>query len=567
MNKNLLKKIGHLVLCSSLLAFFSAEAQTVGEFRTRTTYNTSYTSTSGWQIFDAALGWINTGSVPATGSIATIRDGVVMTSNSNATLASILNVGEGNAASITSSIDGSGTVTGLTIANAGSLSSKPNTSTTVHSGLVFVSSTPATIPTTYPTPATAIITSYTVTGIAINFGGSGYTNATTVTFDAPALLSLQTASASPLVTATGTPIITGGVITGITITNPGSGYTNIPAITITDTGGGTGATFSAQLGVQEVVITAGGVGYTAAPEVIAGSSFQVGGSSSRTVIIENQLNFRAGAKSVTNNSGATSQTLSLGGNLTVVTPISFRTVSTTFTGNTNVTFNKNRTTGNASINGGNITFNNLSIGASTTVDKFATITVLGTTNLNSTGVLPVGLTSFTAKNETDKVRVSWTTSSESDNDKFEVLKSTDGVNFTKIASVKAKGPSTYTVDDYYPFKGTNYYKLLQYDLSGKVNDEGVRFANFSFSANEISSSVYPNPLKSSTPIFVKFKKGLGNFKLTMYATDGKIIYEESVDNPGYAGYELKLKRELNPGLYFLNINSGNTNERLKVVVQ
>lgn len=566
MNKNVLKKIGRFALLASLLAFLNtnSQAQTEGEFRTRTTYNTSYTSNQGWQIFNAATGWTNTGSVPATGSTVTIRDGVVMTSNANATLASILNVGEGNAASITSSIDGSGTVTALTIVNAGRLSSKPNTSTTAHSGLVFVSSTPASL--TYPTtPATAIITSYTITGTAINFGGSGYTPATTITFADPALIASATVSASPLVTATGTPIITGGVLTGITITNPGSGYTNFPAITISDTGGGTGANFSAQLGVQEVVITTGGLGYTAAPEVIAGSSFQVGGSSGRTVIIENQLNFRAGAKSVTNNSSAPSQTLSLGGDLTVVTPISFRTVSTTFTGNTNVTFNKTGTA--ASINGGNITFNNLTVGATTTVNKFATVTVLGITNLNTTGVLPVGLTSFTAKNETDKVRVSWTTSSESDNDKFEVLKSTDGVNFTKIASVKAKGASTYTVDDYYPFKGTNYYKLLQYDLNGKVNDEGVRFANFSFNTNEISSSVYPNPLKSSTPIFVKFKQGLGNSKLTMYATDGKIVHEESVDNPGYAGYELKLKRELNPGLYFLNINSGSTYERLKVVVQ
>jgi hypothetical protein len=218
MKKLLLKKAGRFALIVNLFTItgLAVNAQSDGEFRTRSTYNASYTSTSGWQIFNAATGWTNTGSVPATGSIVTIRDCVVMTSNANATLASILNVGEGNTASITSSIDGSGTVTGL-----GRLSSKPNTSTTAHSGLVFVSSTPATL--TFPTtPATAIITSYTVTGTAINFGGSGYTNATTGTFADPVVAFVaHTASASPLVTATGTPIITGGIITGITITNPG----------------------------------------------------------------------------------------------------------------------------------------------------------------------------------------------------------------------------------------------------------------------------------------------------------------------------------------------------------
>jgi hypothetical protein len=325
--------------------------------------------------------------------------------------------------------------------------------------------------------------------------------------------------------------------------------------------------FSAQLGVQEVVITNGGADYATAPEVIAGSSFQVGGGSARTVTVENQLNFRAGSKSVTGNSAAPTQTLILGGNLTVVTPISFRTVNATFTGNTNVTFNKDRAVGEASINGGSITFNNLTLSANTTVNNFATITVLGTTNLNGTGVLPVGLTSFTAKNESNKVNVSWITSSETNNDKFEVLKSTDGIDFSKIATVKAKGPSTYVVNDNFPFKGTNYYKLLQYDLDGKVTDEGVRFANFTLNTNQVSSSVYPNPFKSSASVFVKLKQGTGNTKLTLFATDGKIVHEESVDNPGETGYELKIKKELTPGMYFLNINSGNSNERLKVVVQ
>jgi hypothetical protein len=566
MKKLLLKKIGRIALCVNLFTITSlaVNAQVNGEFRTRTVYNASFTSTSGWQVFNSATGWTDSGLTPGTGSIVTIRDGVAMTSNSNGIFIGTLNVGEGNAASFTSTIDGSGTVTGITIVNAGRLSSKPTSSSTVHSGLAIIKSNSDPL----TTRATAIITSYTITGTAINFGGSGYTNATTVTFADPAVISGQTASASPLITATGEPIISGGVITGINITNPGSGYTNFPAITITDTGGGTGASFSAQLGVQEVVITAGGLGYTAAPEVIAGSSFQVGGSSSRTVTIENQLNFRAGAKSVSNSSGAPTQNFVLGGDLTVVTPVSFRTWgfwTTDFTGSTHITFNKTGTA--ASINGGNITFSNLNVGANTTVNSYAAITVLGTTNLNSTGVLPVSLTSFTAKNENNKVRVSWTTSSETNNDRFEVLKSTDGINFTKIASVKAKGPSIYSVDDYYPFNGTNYYKLLQYDLDGKVTDEGVRFANFSFNSNEISSSIYPNPIKSSASVFVKLKQSVGNTKLTLFSTDGKMVHEESINNVGDGAYELKLKRTLNPGMYFLNINTGKSSERLKVIVE
>ncbi|MFC5284491.1 T9SS type A sorting domain-containing protein [Pedobacter alpinus] len=554
MKKFLLKKTGRFALIVNLFTItgLAVNAQSDGEFRTRVVYS-GFTATNTWQTYTAAAGWANTSTPPGTGSIVTIRDGVGITSNSNGIVVGTLNVGEGNAAIITSTIV-SGAVTGLTIVNAGQLSSIPP--------IVFQGSA--------TTSATASVTSYKVTGIDFNFGGSGYTSATTVTF---------AASPGGGTTATGQAIISGGKITGINITNQGSGYLAIPAITIADPGiaedviagtpaipGGTGASFGAKVGIEAMTITNAGAGYTSAPAVFAGSYFQVGNNTTaRSVTIENLLNFRSGSNMFSG--GATAQTLLLGGNLTVVSPISFRSVNATQTGNTNVTFNKDRAVGEASINGGNITFNNLTLSANTTVNNYATITVLGTTNLNDTGVLPVALTSFTAKNESNKVRVSWTTLSETNNDRFEVLKSVDGINFTKIASVKAKGSSIYSVDDYYPFNGTNYYKLLQYDLNGTVKDEGVRFANFSFNTNEISSSIYPNPIKSSASVFVKLKQGVSNTKLTLFSSDGKIVHEESVDNVGEAGYELKIKNELKPGMYFLNISSGNSLERLKVVVQ
>ncbi|QEK51534.1 T9SS type A sorting domain-containing protein [Pedobacter aquae] len=564
--KKTLLSLGRLVLLSSLTILpFISQAQVEGEFRTRSTYNASYTSTSGWQIFNAATGWTNTSSVPGTGSIVTIRDGVVMTSNFGSTnisttppgiLGSILNIGEGNAAAITSTIDGAGAVTGLTIVNPGRLSSKPNTSATAHSGLVFAGSTPT-------TPAAAIITSYTITGSAINFGGSGYTNATTVTFAPPAAIAGQQTSASPLVTATGEAIISGGVITGINITNPGSGYTNFPAITITDTGGGTGASFSAQLGVQEVFISTAGSGYATAPEVIAGSSFMVGGGSNRFLLVENQLNFRAGAKSITNNPVGTSQTLFIGGNLTAVTPISFRTVNATFTGNTNVTFNKAGT----STATGNFTFNNLSVSANTTVNVVGSYTVLGTTNLNGSGVLPVDLISFDAKKEINKVNINWLTASEVNNDKFEILKSSNGKDFTLLATVKAKGASSYTVVDNFPFNGSNYYKLLQYDLNGKVNEKGIKAVNFDLGNQKDASTIYPNPIAASGTATIKFRTDLKPKKLSLISSQGQVVYAETLKQESGASTSLQLKDQLTPGVYFLNMEGDFSKEVLKLIVQ
>jgi hypothetical protein len=85
-----------------------------------------------------------------------------------------------------------------------------------------------------------------VVGAAVTAGGANYSAATVVTFSA---------GPSGSILATGTPVINSGVISAINMTQWGQGYlpaivgtataTNLPTVTISDTGGGTGATAKA----------------------------------------------------------------------------------------------------------------------------------------------------------------------------------------------------------------------------------------------------------------------------------------------------------------------------------
>lgn len=68
-----------------------------------------------------------------------------------------------------------------------------------------------------------------ISGVTIQSGGSGYTNAT-VTISAP--------TGTNPIQATGSAILTSGVVTGADITNPGSGYEAPPTLSITGTGTG-----------------------------------------------------------------------------------------------------------------------------------------------------------------------------------------------------------------------------------------------------------------------------------------------------------------------------------------
>jgi hypothetical protein len=84
-----------------------------------------------------------------------------------------------------------------------------------------------------------------VVGAVVTSGGANYSSSTAVTFDAGPTGSVQ---------AAGVAVITGGVITGIDMTAWGQGYlpalpgsAGVPKITITDPGGGSGATATATM--------------------------------------------------------------------------------------------------------------------------------------------------------------------------------------------------------------------------------------------------------------------------------------------------------------------------------
>src|SRR5690606_8804677 len=86
--------------------------------------------------------------------------------------------------------------------------------------------------------------------------------------------------------------------------------------------------------------------------------------------------------------------------------------------------------------------------------------------------LPVNLVSFTANrlNETS-VRLNWRTAGEENNDRFEIERSSDGVNFFTVGEVAGNGTTNTPLS--YMFEDRNatlspvlYYRLKQVDYNG-----------------------------------------------------------------------------------------------------
>lgn len=120
---------------------------------------------------------------------------------------------------------------------------------------------------------------------------------------------------------------------------------------------------------------------------------------------------------------------------------------------------------------------------------------------NADEPLPVGLISFTAVVEENKVLLRWETQTETGNDFFTVERSLDGIDFVEIARVTGAGDcnevQVYSAVDSIPFSGNMYYRLKQTDFDGSVAYSGV--ISIDSGQTEMSENddflFYPNPVR------------------------------------------------------------------------
>jgi hypothetical protein len=96
----------------------------------------------------------------------------------------------------------------------------------------------------------------------------------------------------------------------------------------------------------------------------------------------------------------------------------------------------------------------------------------GPRTVNQTNPLPVSWLSFTGTRMPDgSAQLNWSTASELNNSHFEVEKTTDGKNFTKVGEVKGNGTtnkiSKYAYTDKTAGSATVYYRLKQVDFNTK----------------------------------------------------------------------------------------------------
>ena len=137
----------------------------------------------------------------------------------------------------------------------------------------------------------------------------------------------------------------------------------------------------------------------------------------------------------------------------------------------------------------------LSAGSITTSSPLAPDTYTAYTFASLILPLPVTLTKFTAAAESRTVVLNWSTTEETNSDRFDIERSSNGKQWSRIASVASQGDSRVLVNyshvDASPLAGQNLYRLRMVDLDNTFAYSQIREVSFQ---SEKGIAPYPNPV-------------------------------------------------------------------------
>jgi murein tripeptide amidase MpaA len=192
------------------------------------------------------------------------------------------------------------------------------------------------------------------------------------------------------------------------------------------------------------------------------------------------------------------------------------------------------------------------------------------------GIVPVELSSFTAKVIGNSVNLDWITSSELNNMGFEIERKSlsENTGWQKIGFVEGSGNSTttknYTFRDENPLKGTSLYRLRQIDFDGSFRIYNSMSISFEGVNKYVLEQNYPNPFNPSTTINYSIPSA-GKVKLTVYNLLGSevAVLVDEFKEPGNYSVEFStenLKNRIGSGVYVYSLKSGLFTQTKKMVV-
>jgi hypothetical protein len=177
---------------------------------------------------------------------------------------------------------------------------------------------------------------------------------------------------------------------------------------------------------------------------------------------------------------------------------------------------------------------------------------------SGTTPLAIDLKSISAVNIGHRNRIDWSTAAEKNGDYFELERSGNATDFSRIATIAAKGSgSNYSYWDENPVTGLNYYRLKMFDAAG--NSTYSRTVNAVIKDGGFSLDVYPNPVTDILKVRVFGSQQTGG---SVIVTDvsGKIVKSATMDDNKL---EIDMKG-FTPGVYILKYSDADHKQTIRI---
>jgi hypothetical protein len=169
--------------------------------------------------------------------------------------------------------------------------------------------------------------------------------------------------------------------------------------------------------------------------------------------------------------------------------------------------------------------------------------------------LPITLIDFSAVcNGKNNVLLNWSTATEKNGSHFDIMNSSDGINFIKINSVIAKGNSS-SVNNYSLLIENkkelgNYFLLKMVDVDQTYKNSKILYVGDDCSLNDEQPTLFYN--QQSGIVVSATSKDETTFTLNIIDAAGRLIKEESLQiHEGYNN--IVIDPELASGVYLVNL--------------
>ena len=181
------------------------------------------------------------------------------------------------------------------------------------------------------------------------------------------------------------------------------------------------------------------------------------------------------------------------------------------------------------------------------------------------------ISNFEAQANGDHVTVHWTTNHESNLDYFALERSTDGINFSKVATCFATGNSdtqhNYFLNDAAPITGNTYYRLraVNFRKESSVSNTVSVYYKIEQTAIRIEK-IEPNPFNEEFDVVFGSDRN-EPMEIRLTSISGNVVYSEKINSEKAQAQRFKFKdqKNLKPGIYFFSVHQNNDQKTIKLV--